>query len=47
MPTLFRFIVFTGMVAGLVYASVYVLAEYFEPVPKEITKPVRHVQIRE
>jgi len=46
MPTLFRFLVFTGMLAGLVFVTAYVLAEYFEPVPKEITKPVRNVTIR-
>lgn len=46
MPTLFRFLVFTGMLAGIVFVSAYVLSEYFEPEPKEITKPLRNVQIK-
>ncbi len=47
MPTLFRFVVFTGMLVGMVFVTVYVLAEYFEPQPKEITKSLRNVQLRE
>ncbi len=47
MPTLFRFVVFMGMFAGIVFVSVYVLSEYFEPEPKEITKSLRNVKIRE
>lgn len=47
MPTLFRFVVFMGMFAAIIFVSAYVLSEYFEPEPKQITKSLRNVQIRE
>lgn len=43
MPTLFRFIVICGFLAGLGYTALYVLANYFEPEPKEISKSVRNI----
>ena len=47
MPTLFRFLVVLGVIAGVVAGSLYVLAEYFQPEPKEISKALRNVKVRE
>ena len=33
MPTLFRFLMIVGVIAGVVTGSLYVLAEYFQPEP--------------
>jgi hypothetical protein len=46
MPTLFRFLMILGVIAGVVTGSLYVLAEYFQPEPKEITKALRNVKGR-
>ena len=37
MPSLFRFLTFVGVVGGLVYGSMYMLANWFEPKPREIS----------
>jgi hypothetical protein len=47
MPTLFRFLVSISFIAGLIAGSLYVLAEYFQPEPKEISKPLRNVKIKD
>lgn len=47
MPTLFRFLFVVGLIAGVVTGSLYVLAEYFQPVPKPISKSLRNVKVRE
>ncbi|MEG6507738.1 histidine kinase [Methyloligella sp. 2.7D] len=46
MPTLFRLITVLALIVGTVAGSLYVLAEYFQPVPKEITKSLRNVEVR-
>jgi len=46
MPTLFRFLMTLGMIAGVIAGSLYVLAEYFQPEPKEISKALRNVKGR-
>ena len=46
MPTLFRFLMILGLIAGVVTGSLYVLAEYFQPEPKEISKALRNVKGR-
>ena len=46
MPTLFRFLMIVGVIAGVVTGSLYVLAEYFQPAPKEISKALRNVKAR-
>jgi hypothetical protein len=46
MPTLFRFLMIVGVIAGVVTGSLYVLAEYFQPEPKEISKALRNVKGR-
>jgi hypothetical protein len=40
MPSLFRFLFVLGLLGGIVGGGLYVLSEYFEPVPKEVTQPV-------
>jgi hypothetical protein len=44
MPTLFRFLLILGVIAGVITGSLYVLAEYFQPEPKEISKALRNVK---
>ncbi len=46
MPTLFRFLMILGSIVGVVAGSLYVLAEYFQPEPKEISKALRNVKAR-
>jgi hypothetical protein len=46
MPTLFRFLLIVGVIAGAITGSLYVLAEYFQPEPKEISKALRNVKGR-
>jgi hypothetical protein len=47
MPTLFRLLLVLGVIAGVVSGSLYVLAEYFQPEPKEISKSLRGVTPKE
>ncbi|HEX7072521.1 MAG TPA: histidine kinase [Hyphomicrobiaceae bacterium] len=47
MPTLFRFLMITGIVAGIAYGGLWALAEYFEPVPHEVSTPVPGVKVRQ
>jgi hypothetical protein len=37
MPSLFRLLIFLGMLGGLAYGAVYALAQYGELRPREIT----------
>jgi cobalamin synthase len=46
MPSLLRFLVVVGALAGLVSGGLYVLANQFEPAQQEVTKPVPSVKIR-
>ena len=46
MPTLFRFLMIVGVITGVIAGSLYVLAEYFQPEPKEISKALRNVKGR-
>jgi hypothetical protein len=46
MPTLFRFLFVAGLLSGIAFGGLYVLAHYFEPVPREVSKPVPGVKIR-
>ena len=46
MPTLFRFLMTLGVIGGVIAGSLYVLAEYFQPEPKEISKALRNVKGR-
>lgn len=46
MPSLFRFLFVTGMLAALIFSGLYVLATRFEPEQQTISKPVPGVKIR-
>ena len=46
MPTLFRFLTILALITGGIAGSLYVLAEYFQPEPKEISKSLRNVKVR-
>ncbi|WP_422371661.1 histidine kinase [Hoeflea sp.] len=37
MPTLFRFLVFCAIIAGIVYGAMFALVLYVEPVEREVT----------
>ena len=37
MPSLFRFLVVTAIVGGLIYGGMFLLAEFYNPTPREIT----------
>jgi hypothetical protein len=40
MPTLFRFLVFLGVIGGLAYVGVFSLANFYKPQPREIVVTV-------
>jgi hypothetical protein len=40
MPSLFRFLVFAGLLGGLVYVGVFALANFVKLQPREITVTV-------
>ena len=40
MPSLFRFLLALGVLAGIVYGGMYALATWFEPKPRDITVSV-------
>ncbi len=46
MPTLLRFLTIVGVLVALFYGSMFVLANFFEPQPREMTKSIRDVKIR-
>ncbi len=46
MPTLIRFLTIVGLIAGLFYGSMFVLANFFEPQQHEMTKSIRDVKIK-
>lgn len=46
MPSLVRFLVVLGIASAVVFGGLYVLAVYFEPVPRETSTPVPGVKIR-
>jgi hypothetical protein len=37
MPSLFRFLVFLGLLGGLAYGAVFSLANFVKPKPREMT----------
>ena len=47
MPSLFRFLMITGAIAGIIYGGLYALAVYFEPEPREVSTPVPGVKVRQ
>jgi hypothetical protein len=40
MPSLLRFLLVVGVLAGLIYGAIYALASFVEPTPREITVTV-------
>jgi hypothetical protein len=46
MPSLFRILVIAGVLSAVAYGGLYVLEVYFEPEPKEVSKPLPGVKIR-
>jgi hypothetical protein len=46
MPTLLRFLTIVGLLAGLFYGAMFVLANFFEPQPREMTKSIRDVKVK-
>lgn len=46
MPSLFRFLFITSLLAGSIFGGLYVLAVYFEPPQTVVTEPVYGVKIR-
>ncbi len=46
MPSLFRLLFVVGFIAAVTAGGLYVLSEYFEPVPSEVTQTVPGVKIR-
>ena len=46
MPSLFRFLAVVGVLVAVTVGGLYVLAESFDPVPREVSRPVHDVKIR-
>ena len=46
MPSLFRFLAVAGVLGGVIAGGLYVLAEFFQPTPKETTTAVPGVKVR-
>jgi hypothetical protein len=40
MPTLIRFLTIVGLIVGIFYGSMFVLANFFEPERREMTKSI-------
>ncbi len=47
MPSLFRFLMVTGVLALIIYGGLYSLAVYFEPEQREVSTPVYGVKVRQ
>jgi hypothetical protein len=46
MPSLFRFLVLVGATSAIAFGGLYVLATYFEPEPREVSKTLPGVKVR-
>jgi hypothetical protein len=46
MPSLFRFLIFVGLLGGLAYAGIFALATFIEPSPREITVTIPHDKLQ-
>ncbi len=46
MPTILRFLVIGGTLAGIGYWALFVLATRFEPSPREVVEPIGTLKIR-
>ncbi len=46
MPSLLRFMFVVGLLSAVTVGGLFVLSEFFEPEPKEVTNPVPGVKVR-
>ena len=46
MPSLMRFLVVAGILGAIVFGGLYVMAVFFEPVPKETSTSLPGVKLR-
>ena len=46
MPSLFRFLTLIGVLGGLTYGAMFMLATWFDPKPREITVSIPAGQVR-
>lgn len=46
MPSVFRFVVIVGSLAGLAYWGLAVLATQYEPSRQEVIQPIGNVKVR-
>lgn len=46
MPSLFRFLVVTGLLGGITFGGLYVLSEFFEPEQREVISSVPGVKVK-
>ena len=46
MPSLFRFLVITGVISAITFGGLYAAATYFEPESKEVAKSLPGVKVR-
>jgi hypothetical protein len=46
MPSLIRFFTVIGLLAGLFYGTMFVLANFFEPNQHEMTKSIRDAKVK-
>jgi hypothetical protein len=46
MPSLIRFLTIVGVLAGLFWGSMFVLANFFEPSQREMTKSIRDAKVK-
>jgi hypothetical protein len=46
MPSLFRFLFVVGLLSAVTVGGLYLLSEYFEPEPKEVTHTLPGLKIR-
>lgn len=46
MPSLFRFLFVLGLLSAVTVGGLYVLSEYFEPEPREVTQTLPPLKIR-
>ncbi len=47
MPSLFRFLMITGVLALIIYGGLFALAVYFEPEQREVSTPIHGVKARQ
>ncbi|MDX2259360.1 MAG: histidine kinase [Hyphomicrobiaceae bacterium] len=45
MPTLFRFLFVSGLIAGGIFAGLYVMATRFEPEQRDVTYRIDEIQV--